>query len=202
MRLRRRGSRHPSCKCGLRRKLTGTVTNGTTKEANSAGDDVILIKLGQGMEEAGTGQERCSRQICLRHWMTRASSYPSSSSGRDLSPHGAAGTTTADVQVFDVSKIVPELSVTADVLRFRHKAITSGGARLFAVDNTSPPPRTQMNDQNFEFYLPEGRKSIPASPRPKVDRPWTPHPFPQTERTATPSFSRFRPGETPVPVDL
>ena len=29
-------------------------------------------------------------------------------------------------------------------------------ARLFAVDNRSKPPKTQMNDQNFEFYLPEG----------------------------------------------
>ena len=28
--------------------------------------------------------------------------------------------------------------------------------RLFAVDNNSQPPRTQMNDQNFEFYLPDG----------------------------------------------
>ncbi len=32
--------------------LTGTVTNGTTNKP-SAGDDVILIKLAQGMEEAG-----------------------------------------------------------------------------------------------------------------------------------------------------
>src|SRR5690349_11668447 len=32
--------------------LTGTVTNGTTGKP-SAGDDVVLIKLAQGMEEAG-----------------------------------------------------------------------------------------------------------------------------------------------------
>ena len=32
--------------------LTGTVKNGTTSKP-AAGDDVVLIKLGQGMEEAG-----------------------------------------------------------------------------------------------------------------------------------------------------
>jgi hypothetical protein len=35
----------------LAEDLTGTVTNATTNKP-SAGDDVILIKLGQGMEEA------------------------------------------------------------------------------------------------------------------------------------------------------
>ena len=32
--------------------LTGTVKNGTTGKP-SVGDDVVLIKFGQGMEEAG-----------------------------------------------------------------------------------------------------------------------------------------------------
>ena len=34
--------------------------------------------------------------------------------------------------------------------------------RLFAVNNESKPPKTQMNDHNFEFYLPEGAKIAQA----------------------------------------
>ena len=40
-----------SAQTGSGQKLTGTLTNGTTRKPAS-GDDVILIKLAQGMEEA------------------------------------------------------------------------------------------------------------------------------------------------------
>jgi hypothetical protein len=35
--------------------LTGAVTNGTTKKP-AAGDDVVLLSLGQGMQESGRTQ--------------------------------------------------------------------------------------------------------------------------------------------------
>ncbi len=38
-----------------RKTLTGKVTNGTTKKP-AAGDDVVLLSLGQGMEESGRTQ--------------------------------------------------------------------------------------------------------------------------------------------------
>src|SRR5437660_11455078 len=41
-------------------------------------------------------------------------------------------------------------------MRFQAQGNELQGIRLFAVDNHSDPPRTQMNDQNFEFYLPDG----------------------------------------------
>ncbi len=39
------------CACAAAETLTGTVKNGTTGKP-AAGDDVVLIKLGNGMEEA------------------------------------------------------------------------------------------------------------------------------------------------------
>ena len=68
------------------------------------------------------------------------------------------GTNSVEVQVFDVSKKLNDISVTADVMRFQAQGNELQGTRLFAVNNTSNPPRTQMNDQNFEFYLPDGAR--------------------------------------------
>ena len=42
--------------------LNGTLKNGTTGKA-AAGDDVILIKLGQGMEEAARTKSDASGQF-------------------------------------------------------------------------------------------------------------------------------------------
>ena len=122
--------------------LTGTVTNGTTKKP-SAGDDVILIKLGQGMEEAARVKSDAQGKFALT--LDDPGPHLIRVVHQGVTYHHMAppGTTTADVQVFDVSKKVAELSVTADVLRFQAQGNELQGVRLFAVDNTSQPPRTQ-----------------------------------------------------------
>jgi len=51
------------------------------------------------------------------------------------------------------------LSVTADVFRFQADNSTMQGVRLFVVNNTSSPAKTQLNDHNFEFFLPVGSSS-------------------------------------------
>ena len=66
------------------------------------------------------------------------------------------GTTSVELEVYDVAKKVEGVSVTADVMRFQAQGNELQGIRLFAVNNNSQPPRTQMSDQNFEFFLPEG----------------------------------------------
>ena len=35
--------------------------------------------------------------------------------------------------------------------------------RAFAVDNKSKPPRTQMNERNLEFYVPDGAQVVEGS---------------------------------------
>ena len=77
---------------------------------------------------------------------------------QDVTYHRMAppGTTSVELEIYDVAKKVDGVSVTADVMRFQAKSNELQGIRLFAVNNTSQPPRTQMSDQNFEFFLPEG----------------------------------------------
>jgi len=59
---------------------------------------------------------------------------------------------------------------------------TTPRVRLFAVDNTSQPPRTQMNDQNFEFYLPEGAQVDSSFAQTEGGQAVNSAPVPQTER--------------------
>ncbi len=175
--------------------LTGTVTNGTTKKP-SAGDDVILIKLGQGMEEAARVKSDAQGKFALT--LDDPGPHLIRVVHQGVTYHHMAppGTTTADVQVFDVSKKVAELSVTADVLRFQAQGNELQGVRLFAVDNTSQPPRTQMNDQNFEFYLPEGAQVDSSFAQTEGGQAVNSAPVPQTERNRYAFVFPLRPGET------
>jgi hypothetical protein len=179
--------------------LSGTVTNGTTSKP-AAGDDVILIKLGQGMEEAGRvksdGKGKFTFNVSepgphLIRVVHQAVTY------HHMAP---PGTTSADVQVFDVSKKVAAISVTADVLRFQAQGNELQGVRLFAVDNTSQPPHTQMNDRNLEFYLPEGAQVDSSFAQTEGGQPINSAPVPQTERNRYAFVFPLRPGETQFQV--
>ena len=71
--------------------LTGTVKNGTTNQP-AAGDDVVLIKLAQGMEEAARtktdAQGRFSFNLEDSSRSALGSDHPPE---RDLPHHGASG---------------------------------------------------------------------------------------------------------------
>ena len=86
--------------------------------------------------------------------------------------------------------------MTADVLRFQAQGNELQGVRLFAVDNTSQPPRTQMNDQNFEFYPARGRAVDSSFAQTEGGQAVNSAPVPQTERNRYAFVFPLRPGET------
>ena len=90
--------------------------------------------------------------------------------------------------------------MTADVLRFQARSNELQGIRLFAVDNKSKPPRTQMNDQNFEFYLPDGAQVDTAIAMTAGGQPLTTAPVPQKEKNRYAFIFPLRPGETQFQV--
>ena len=138
--------------------LTGTVTNGTTNKP-AAGDEVILINLANGMDVAAStkadGSGKYSFKLTGEPGPHLIRAVHQGVTYHQMAPPGV---NTADVQVYDVATKVADLSVTADVLRFQADSGTMQGVRLFVVSNTSSPAKTQMNDHNFEFYLPPGAK--------------------------------------------
>jgi hypothetical protein len=59
------------------------------------------------------------------------------------------------VKVYDAAKKVEGVNAVADLMYLQAGKGDLAIMRLFAVDNTSQPPRTQMSDAAFEFNAPE-----------------------------------------------
>lgn len=176
--------------------LAGTVTNATTNKP-AAGDDVVLLSLSQGMQEAGRTTTDATGHFSLK--LDDASGpHLVRAIHQGITYHRMAppGTTSVEVAVYDVSKKVAGISVTADVLRFQAQGNQLQGIRLFAVDNKSNPPRTQMNDQNFEFYLPDGADVDQAMAMTAGGQPINSSPVPQKEKNRYAFMFPLRPGET------
>ena len=180
--------------------LTGTVTNGTTSKP-SVGDEVILIKLAAGMEEVG-------------HAKTDAQGKFTFTFDDDSSPHlvraihqgvtyhtpAPPGTRSVQVQVYDVSSKLDDVREVADVMYIQAKQGSMGVTRIFAVDNTSKPPRTQMNDANFEFYLPEGAQIDEAQAQTAGGQGINVQPTPEAQKGRYAFVFPLRPGQTQFQV--
>ncbi len=189
-----------ACAFASAQTLTGTVTNGTTNKP-AAGDDVVLLKLANGMEEGGRTKTDAQGKFSFKlddgdnPHLIRAIHQ-----GVTYHRMAPPGTTSVEVQVFEASKKIEGLSVTADVMRFQAQGDQLQGVRLFAVDNNSNPPRTQMNDQNFEFYLPDGAQIDNALAKTAGGQPVNSAPVPQKEKNRFAFIFPLRPGETQFQV--
>ena len=187
--------------CAAGETLSGTVKNSTSGKP-SAGDEIVLLKLGQGMEEAG-------------HTKADAKGKFSFTIDDAQSPHlvraihqGVAyhrmappGTTSVEVEVYDVAQKLSDLAVVADIMRVQAEKGELEVVRMFAVQNSSKPPRTQMNEHNLEFYLPEGAQVVGASAMTSGGQPVNSAPVPEDDKKTRYSFLfPLRPGLTQFQV--
>ena len=184
----------------LAEDLTGTVTNATTNKP-SAGDDVILIKLAQGMEEASRVKSDAKGAFTLKLDDANAP-HLVRVVHQGVTYHRMAppGSTSVEVQVYDAATKVKDISVTADVMRFQSQGNELQGVRLFAVDNKSNPPRTQMTDKSLEFYLPDGASVDSGEAQTSGGQPLNLAPVPQDEKNRYAFTFPLRPGETTFQV--
>jgi len=180
--------------------LTGIVTNATTNKP-AANDDVVLLSLSQGMQEADRTATDSKGNFTLK-LDDAASPHLVRVVHQGVTYHKMAppGTTSVEVQVYDVAKKVEGIGVTADVMRFQAQGNQLQGIRLFAVDNRSNPPRTRMNDQNFEFYLPDGAEVDQSMAMTAGGQPINSSPVPQKEKNRYAFIFPLRPGETQFQV--
>ncbi len=179
--------------------LTGTLKNGTNGKP-AAGDDVVLIKLAQGMEEAARTKADASGRFSFQ--LPDAGPHLIRAIHQGVTYHRMAppGVNSVEVVVYDVSKKANGVSVTADVMRFQAQGSELQGIRLFAVDNTSNPPRTQMGDEHFKFFLPEGAQIDQAMAMTAGGQPINSAPVPEKEKNCYGFVFPLRPGETQFQV--
>ncbi len=181
--------------------LTGTVTNGTTGKP-AAGDEVILINLANGMDVGGTTKADSNGKFSFKIDVPGPHLIRAVHQGVNYHQMAPPGVNTADVQVYDVASKVAGLSVTADVLRFQADSGSMQGVRLFVVSNTSSPPKTQMNDHNFEFYVPAGAKIEQVQARAPNGQPIAAEATPQADKNRYAIKFPLRPGETQFQVEF
>jgi hypothetical protein len=180
--------------------LTGTVTNGSTNKP-SAGDEVILIKLGAGMEEVAHAKTDTQGKFTVA---------ADDSGGPHLvrvihqgvTYHEPAppGTNSVEVKVYDVAAKVDGVHAVADLMYLQASQGQLGISRVFAVDNSSTPPRTQMNDANFEFYAPENAQIEDADAQTAGGQKVRISPTPQAEKGRYAFVFPLRPGQTQFEV--
>ena len=179
--------------------ITGVVTNKTTNRP-AAGDDVVLIRLAQGMQEAARTKTDAKGRFTLE--------VPANDTGMHLVrvTHDKAnyfspappGTPSVDVEVFNAAVKVKGVSSEADVMRLQ---TDESGKSLrvienFFVKNESSPPLTQFSDRPFEFYLPDGAAVEGSAAMAPGGMPVQASPVPLGEPNHYAFIFPIRPGET------
>jgi hypothetical protein len=137
--------------------VTGVVTNRTNNKP-SAGDDVVLLQLAQGMQELARtktdSRGRFSIEVPTDGLHLLRVTHDKANYFKPIQP----GTQSVDIDVYTAAPNVEGVSLEADVMRIETEA---GGGSLrvvehFFVKNASSPEETLMSDHPFELYLPAG----------------------------------------------
>jgi 5-hydroxyisourate hydrolase-like protein (transthyretin family) len=177
--------------------ITGVVTNKTTNKP-AAGDDVVLIRLQQGMQEASRTKTDAKGRFTL--------DVPDSGMHLVRVTHDKAnyfrpappGTQSVEIDVYNAATKVKGVSSEADVVRLQTDA---SGKSLnvvenFFVKNESTPPLTQFSDRPFEFYLPAGAVVEGSAALAPGGMPVQASPMPLGEPNHFTFLFPIRPGET------
>ena len=187
---------------GSAQTLTGTVSNGTNNKP-AVGDEVILINLANGMDVAANTRADSAGKFSFTLKDGAGGPHLIRAVHQGVTYHQIAppGTNSVEVKVYDVAKSVEGIQVTADVMRFQADNTSLQGIRLFAVNNASSPAKTQMNDHNFEFYLPAGAKIEQAQAKAPNGQPIAADVAPQAEKNRYAVVFPLRPGETQIQIE-
>jgi len=187
------------CALSLATNLKGTVKNGTTGKP-AGGDDVVLLDMSQGMNEAGRSKADAQGHFSFHYEETGGPHMVRVlHQGVNYFPQGSIippGTSTAEVTVYDAAAKVPDISLTVDMMRAQTEGNNLQVTELWVVNNASSPPRTQMSDNAFEIMLPAGAQvdgSLASGPG---GQPVTSAPVPQAEKNKYAFIFPVRPGET------
>ncbi|HUZ97411.1 MAG TPA: hypothetical protein VMU57_21105 [Edaphobacter sp.] len=177
--------------------ITGTVINKTTNKP-AVGDDVVLIQLAQGMQEAARTKSDAHGRFTLN--------VPDSGMHLVRVTHDKAayfrpappGTQSVEVEVYNAAAKVAGVTGEADVMRVQTDA---SGKKLdvvenFFIKNGSNPPKTQFSARSFEFYLPAGAVVESSAALAPGSMPVKAAPMPLGDPNHYAFIFPLRPGET------
>lgn len=133
--------------------IKGLVSNATTRQP-AAGDDVVLLNLNQGMQEAARTKTNARGEFSFA---TADSTAPHLIRVRhqdvNYFEQVPPGTHSVQITVFNAAAKVGDVKLMDQSQVYEAKGGKAHVIELFRLRNTSRPPVTQPS---FEFYLPEG----------------------------------------------
>jgi hypothetical protein len=177
--------------------ITGTVTNKTTNKP-SAGDDVVLIRLQQGMQESTRTKTDARGHFSLAVPDDGIHLVRVTHDKANYFKPATPGTVTVDLDVYNAAAKVKGVTGEADVMRIQTDA---GDKSLhvvenFFVKNESSPPLTQFSERPFEFVLPDGAVVEGSAALAPGGMPVQAAPVPLPEKGHYTFLFPIRPGET------
>ena len=177
--------------------LSGVVTNRTNNKP-AAGDDVVLLKLAQGMQELARAKTDARGRFTLQ--------VPEGGLHLVRVTHDKANyfhpvppdTKTVEVDVYSAAAQLDAVTLAEDVVQLQTDA---GGGSLrvvehFLVKNDSSPAMTLFNEHPFEFFLPQGATVDGASAKAPGGMGVETPAVPTSEANRYTMIFPIRPGET------
>lgn len=175
--------------------VTGNVLDKTTNKP-SAGDDVVLIAFGQGMQEAARTKTDARGHFSIdlpdNNMHLIRVDHQKAAYFEPLPP----GTKNLDITVYDVATKVEGVSTEADVMRIEAGPQGLHVIQNYFVKNASNPPRTQFSTKAYEVYLPPDAKIEAAAAAGPEGMPVSSSPMPQADKGHYAFIFPVRPGET------
>lgn len=178
-------------------QITGVVTNGTNGKV-AAGDEVTLIRLAQGMQEAThtttDSKGRFTLDVPDAGMHLVRVTHAKATYFRPAPP----GTQSVEIQVFDAEPKVKGVSLEANIVKIQ---TDEAGSTLrivenYFIKNESNPPKTQFSERAFEFTLPEGAVVEGSAALAPGGMPVRSAPVPLPEKNHYAFVFPIRPGET------
>jgi hypothetical protein len=149
--------------------LRGVVKNGTNNKP-SPGDEVVLKRVGNGMEDVGATKTNSKGEFTFNAPATQGRPYLIWVKHQEVTYTRVAqpGAGLIAVQVFNSSPNVKDISLPEHMMVLQ---TSSDGNllrvdELFTVDNKSTPPMTRNGQHTLDVYLPEGAKVEETSAQP------------------------------------
>ena len=176
-----------------KRPISGVVTNGTSQRP-SAGDDVVLLKLGQGMEEEARTKTDAHGEFKLT--ISDSSAMHLIQVRHDNVNYHEPVPPNVDrihVTVYNAVAQVPGLKLVDQSEIYQATATELQAIEIYRIRNSSSPAVTQPT---FEFYLPEGAKVRMAQASTPTGMPVTVSVVPQAEKNRYAVMHPLRPGDT------
>jgi hypothetical protein len=176
--------------------ISGKVGNVTTSQP-AAGDDVILLRLGNGMEEEARAKTDAQGAFTFNPGSPKAQYVVRVIHQGVNYDQTVIGTAPLAIQVFDAVAKIEGLGGTIGIAQVESDGKNVKVTEMYAIANNSSPPVTQAGPHNYDIVLP-ANAALDAVEARRGEGVWTKAP-PAPEQGKPGHYSvnfPFRPGDT------